>query len=315
MSPREITITLSVGDYDRTRPLVDGRVRPQGIELKTTVLPSPKRHWQMLREHAFDACEMSMVSFLMISERSDDFVGVPIFPHRRFRHSFLFVGDHIQRPEDLVGARVGSRTFQNTTSVWMRGILQDHYGVPIDSLTWFAQDEDDVPLPADVASRVIRTDPGATVDQLLHRGELDAVISPHILEGFLLGWSNIRRLFADFEREEQQYFAKTGHFPIMHTLIVKREVLEKYPFISKSLYDAFEKAKQIALAELVDPRRWALVWAHAQWQRERAVLGDDPWLNGIEANRKTLDQLALYCKQQGLIKEMPDWSRLFPEVG
>lgn len=297
-----LALTLACGDYDLLRPLIEGAVTPRGVDLTVVTMPSPERHWRMVRHEEFDVCELSMASYLSDRARSDRFIAIPVFPHRRFRHSYIFVnakGD-VRRPYDLNGRRVGLRTWQTTAGVWVRGILQHDYQVALETITWFAQDEEDVPLGATWRFRLERVAPGRDVDRMLADGELDAVIYPEILASFRSGHPDVRRLLEDYKAEEMAYFQRTGIFPIMHTVVMKRQVIDRAPWVAVNVMQAFEASKQDCYRCLRDPRRISLAWAmHAMEEQER-VLGPDPWVSGLEPNRRALEAILTYAEEQGL---------------
>src|SRR5574341_2309794 len=173
----DVRLTLGCGDYDLLRPLIEGTVKPKGVDLTVLTMSSPERHWRMLRHEEFDVCELSMASYLADRSRGDRFIAIPVFPHRRFRHSYIFVhaGAGIQGPKDLEGRRVGLRTFQTTAGLWARGILQHEYGVAIDTVEWLTQDEEDVPLGDDAPRlRLRRLPPGKDVRSEEHTSELQS---------------------------------------------------------------------------------------------------------------------------------------------
>ena len=308
-----LQLTLACGDYDLTQPLTDGTVRPRGIDLVVVTLPSPERHWRMLRHEEFDVCELSMASYLVERSRGERFVAIPVFPHRRFRHSYVFVNADkgIEGPQDLAGRRVGLRTFQNTAGVWVRGMLQHDYGVDLGSIQWVTQDEEDVPIDAVRRFRVERVPQGTTIDEMLVRGELDAVIYPDTLPSFERQVPSVRRLFRDARAEEEAYYRRTGIFPIMHTVVVKGSVIERWPWVAVNLLEAFELAKQECYRRLRDPRRVSLAWALHLLEEQRRILGPDPWAYGLEPNRRAIETIALYAYEQGLTERLVTPEELF----
>jgi 4,5-dihydroxyphthalate decarboxylase len=297
-----LSLTLGCGDYDLLRPLIDGAVRPAGIDLTAVTMPSPERHWRMLRHEEFDVCELSMASYLSERARSDRFIAIPVFPHRRFRHSYIFVraDGPVRNPRDLDGRRVGVRTWQTTAGVWVRGMLQHDYQVGIASIHWLTQDEEDVPVDAARRFRLERVPAGQDLDRMLVAGDVDVVIYPEILPSFHSGRGMVRRLFEDYKTEEIAYYQRTGIFPIMHTVVVRRAVLDRAPWVAVTMMQAFEAAKAECYRRLRDPRRISLAWAmHALEEQER-VLGPDPWAYGLEPNRTTLEAILAYAEEQGL---------------
>lgn len=301
-------LTLACGDYDLTRPLLDGTVGAQGIDLTVLTMPSPERHWRFIRHGEFDICELSMSSYLMARAAGRPFNAIPVFPHRRFRHSYIFVNADagVREPRDLMGKAVGLRTFQTTAGLWTMGILQEHYGVDLRSVRWFTQDEEDIPFTPPPGLHLQRLPPDKSIDRMLVEGELAAVIYPEILPALARGSAKVRRLFSDYRREEMEYFRKTGIFPIMHTVVIREAVLEQHPWVARNVHRAFQRAKELAYRRLEDPRTLALAWVMERLEEQKRLLGPDPWAYNLEDNRKNLETLIAYSHDQGLI------DRLFP---
>lgn len=310
-----IRLTLACGDYDLTRALVDGSVQPAGIDLTVLAMPSPERHWRMMRFEEFDVAELSMSHYLVARATDRAFTAIPVFPHRRFRHSFVFcrADAGIEAPADLNGKRIALRTFQNTAGVWMRGILADDYGLDLESIHWFTQDEEETPWAPPAWLRIDRVPAGGNIDRMLMAGELDAAIYPEILPSFAKGDPRVRRLFPHPKEAEREYFQRTGIFPIMHTVVVKDEVLGAFPWVAVSVLKAFREAKAACYRRLEDPRQAALAWVQDLLEEQRAVLGPDPWPYDLESNRVALSTLVRYSCQQGLIPSEFPVEELFAE--
>jgi 4,5-dihydroxyphthalate decarboxylase len=300
-----LRLTLACGDYDLTRPLREETVEAESIELTVVNLSSPERHWRMMRHLEFDVCELSMASYVLARDLGvARYTAIPAFPHRRMRHSFFLVNadSGVKRPKDLEGQKVGLRTLQNTASVWMRGILQDEYGVDLASITWVTQDDEDIPFAPPSWMKLERAPAGETLDAMLRSGKLACAMYPDLLPSFVDGTaSNIRRLFVHAKAEEMAYYKKTGFFPIMHTVVIRDEVLGKNPWIAKSLFKAFDEAKRAMNRSMRNPRTVSLVWMQDLLEEQRALMGPDPWIYGIEPNRKTLDAFHRYGQLCGLV--------------
>lgn len=301
---RRLKLSLAVGDYDITRPLIDGTVEPQGVELLTLHYPSPQRHWRMLVQREFDLCEMSLGSYVARRSRGqDDLVALLVFPHRRFRHgcAFASAARGISRPSQLQGERVGIRTWQTTAGIWLRGILAEHHGLPIARVRWIAQDVEDVPLDLTEGIQLDLVPEGERVTDLCARGEIAGLIYPELPEQVMAGDRSIERIFADPKQAELAYYKAAGIFPIMHVLVARTRLIEEHPWLALNLVDAFEAAKQIAARRLQDPRTVSLAWLRALQEEELAVLGSDPWRYGLDdANRNTLSTFMRYAEQQGV---------------
>jgi 4,5-dihydroxyphthalate decarboxylase len=309
----DLSLTLACGDYDLTRALIDGSVQPPGIELTVLPMPSPERHWRMMRFEEFDVAELSMSHYLVAHAEERGFTAIPVFPHRRFRHSFVFCRTDagIEHPKDLDGKRIALRTFQNTAGVWTRGILADDFGVDIGSIHWFTQDEEETPWEPPSWLHVERVPAGGNLDRMIVAGELDAAIYPETLPSFAKGDPSVKRLFANPKDVERDYFARTGIFPIMHTVVVKNDVLDRYPWVAVSMLKAFRAAKERCYARLEDPRQTALAWVQDLLEEQRAVLGPDPWPYALEPNRAALTALVRYSHAQGMIPRVPAIEELF----
>ena len=315
---KKLQLTLACGDYEILRPLIDGSVQPEGIELTVlTRMDSSTRHWRFLRNHEFDVAELSISSFLLAKDCGMPVEGLPVFPHRRFRHGFVFVNatKGIRAPRDLVGRRVGVKSFQVSAIVWMRGILEQDYGVPHKSIRWFSEIDEDVEFapPADLA--LTRLPDDAFIEDMLLAGELDAIIHPDLIRPILEKDPRVARLFPNYKQEEIAYFEKTGIFPIMHAVGVKMEVLERWPWVAISLYEAFEKAKTIGMSRMENPRIAPLAWYREAWEEQQDILGPDPWEYGLgERNLRTLDTIIRYSHEQGMIRKRVAVEDLFYNV-
>lgn len=295
---------MAVGDYDITRPLLDGQVVPDGLDLVTMTAPSPQRHWRMLVHREFDMAEMSLGSY--VARRSaghDDLVAVPAFPHRRFRHGYAFVStaSGITRPEELAGQTVGVRSWQTTAGVWLRGILEEHHGLPTQSVSWLAQDGEDVPLSLPPGLRLDLAPAGKAVTTMCAKGEIAGLVYPELPEQVRAGDGTIRPVFDDPKQVEQEYFRSTGIFPIMHVVAIRAELLDTYPWLARNVLDAFVESKRLAMKRLANPRTVSLAWLLALQQEERELLGPDPWRYGFdEVNRNTLTTFLRYAHRQGV---------------
>ena len=309
-----LRLTLALGDYDINRGLLDGSVQPEGVSVVTIPLHSPERHWRMMRGQEFDICELSLASYLMIrDQRQLPFIAIPVFPHRRFRHSYIFVNARagLNQPKDLEGRRVGIRTWQNTAGLWARGILEDDYGVDITRIHWVRQDEEDIPFTLPAEFTLTQLASGQNVNQMLVEGEVDALIYPEIPSSFKRGDPSVRRLFSDAKGEEQRYYRQTGLFPLMHTVVIKEQLLERDPWIATSMLKAFQASKELAWRQMEDPRRISLAWVRELIEEQREMLGPDPWPYNLPANRAGLETMIRYSHRQGMIQHPMEPETLF----
>jgi 4,5-dihydroxyphthalate decarboxylase len=308
-----LNLTLACGDYDFLRPLINGEIQPQGIDLNVLTMSSPERHGRMLRHQEFDVCELSLVGYLVARDRGCNYNAIPVFPHRRFRHQYMVTrtGCGIDKPADLNGKRVGLDTLQNSAGLWMRGILQDHYGVDLKTIEWCCQEEEDIPLEPAKWMKVRVVPQGKNVDQMLLDGELEGALYPETLPSIRSGNPKVALLFPDPKKAEIDYYKSGGFFPIMHTVVVKNEILEKHPWVGMGLVQAFQKAKEICYARNSDPRSFALVWVQDLIREQRQIFGPDPWPYNLEDNRKALEAVIRYEHEQGMIKKKPQVEELF----
>jgi 4,5-dihydroxyphthalate decarboxylase len=317
MSTR-IELTLACGDYEIMRALKEGTVRPDGIDLKVvTAMDSPTRHWRFLRNHEFDMAEVSCSSYVASRDKGLPFRALPVFPHRRFRHGFAYINTSkgIKTPKDLIGRKIGVKFFLISAALWMRGILEHEYGVPFKSIEWYTELDEDVdftPLPE---LKITRVPPSKSIIGMLLDGELDAVLHADLIKPIRERDPRVGRLFPDYKAEEVKYFKKTGVFPIMHTLGIKQEIVEKYPWAAINMFNAFNESKRIAMERLENPRIVPLAWYREAWEEQEETIGADPWEYGLtERNRKTLETLVGYSYEQGLIKRKIPIEELFLET-
>ena len=316
--PSKIPLSLACGNYEITRPLQDGSVEPDGVELTIlTAVDSTTRHWRFLRKNAFDAAELSCSSYLIAFDKGLPFSAIPVFLHRRFRHGFVFINTTkgITKPTDLIGRKIGVKSFQVTAILWMRGILEHEYGVPHKSMSWFAELDEDVEFTPPPDLNLTKLPHEKSVEAMLAEGELDAVIHSDIIEPFVNKHPHVARLFPDYKAEEIAFYRRTGIFPIMHVLALRREIAERHPWLPLNLYRAFDAAKDKAMKRMENPRIVPLAWYRETWEEQEEILGTDPWQYGLDdANRKILETLVGYSYEQGLISRRIPLDELFIDV-
>jgi 4,5-dihydroxyphthalate decarboxylase len=306
--------------YDRTLPLISGEVQPEGIDLEYVVdLPNPIFRRMFLTDE-FDASELSSSNFIIERARGDQrFVALPVFPSRVFRHNSMYVNVDagIERPEDLKGKRVGIPEYLQTANFWARGILQDEYGVRPEELRWVRGDTEKLKLPLPPRLDITQAPPGRTLSDMLEDGEIDALISPRTPACIEAGSPRVRRLFPDFPKVEAEYFQRTGHFPIMHLVAIRRHVYEADRSIARRLYDAFVEAKRRAYEGLRQGvfLTTSLPLQIAYVEESRATFGNDPFPYGTAANRHTLATVARYVHEQGMADRVLDVEEIIvPEL-
>ena len=321
-----LRLTFACGPYDRTQALRDGTIKPEGIDLTYLPLQPAEIFWRMLQYKEFDVSEMSLSNYTtLVNSGAAPFIAIPVFPSRYFRHSCIFVNADagIREPRDLVGKRIGTPEFQMTAPVWIRGILADHYGVPVDSVTYCTGGEEEPgrgeKQTLDLPSR-IRIQPigeTQTLSRMLAEGEIDALHTARMPSTFLSRPEKVRRLFPDYEHVEQQYFRDTGIFPIMHTVVIRRDVYEQNRWVAQSLYKAFVEAQRRTYDDLyvTAALKAMLPWLTAHVEETRALMGHNYWPYGFEPNRQTLATFLRYHHESGLSGRLLEPEELFaPEA-
>lgn len=306
-----VDVALACWEYDRTAALREGRVRPEGINLTYIQTIALDVFFRMLKHSEFDAAEMSLSSYVLGLKQGDDrFVAIPVFLSRAFRHNAIYINERagVNEPKDLVGKRVGIPEYQVTAAVWIRGILAEHYGVPFDSVTYHTggleqpgrHEKVEFEPPRGVVITPISDQ--RTLNDMLLDGEIAAIYAPRPPLCFNSREPGIRRLFPDSPREEAEYFRRTGVFPIMHIVVIRRELYEQRRWIARSLFDAFEQARADAQLRLnqLGASMCMLPWLYAELERTHAAMGPDYWSYGVEQNQATLETFLRYAAEQGL---------------
>jgi 4,5-dihydroxyphthalate decarboxylase len=311
---------------DRVQALMTGQVVPAGIQLHFSSLPVEEIFWRQVRHAEFDVSECSLSSYVMLRAKGDErFIAIPAFTSRCFRHASVFVNTRkgIQNPGDLRGKTVGVPEYQITASVWLRGIFEDEYGVHAKEINWCRGGEEmpgrveksAIQLPSDICLQDIPND--RTLSQMLDDGEIDALFTAREPSCFTRRSPNVARLFPDHRGTEEAYFKKTGIFPIMHTMVIKQAVYRQNPWVAVNLYQAFCRAKEVALKTYNETAALGvtLPWVISEVERTREIMGHDWWPYGVSANQKTLATFLRYHHDQGLSNRLMSLENLFaPET-
>ncbi len=310
-------LTLACGDYDRTRRLADGTIKPDGLELNVIQLPVEEIFFRMVRFGEFHAAELSLSSYLLsLDEQARGrFIAIPVFPSRAFRHNGVYVnGDSgIERPEDLVGRTVGIPEYQVTAAVWIRGILAEYHNVPVDSVRYrtggLHQPGRVEKIRLNLPDTVSVTPIGDTqvLSDMLASGEIDALYSPRAPRSLRAGDGRVRRLFADPRLVEAEYFRRTSIFPIMHVIVIDHAVYQQNRWIATSLQKAFERARAAVVAQIDDVTalRYMLPWLAEEVRSTQAIMGTDYWTYGLDPlNINTVETLARYSSEQSLARRL-----------
>jgi len=322
----KLRLTLGCWNYDRTRALQDGSVQPDGIELIYLNMPVEETFFRMLRNREFDVCELSLSSYTVSRfKEPQPFIAIPVWPSRFFRHSSIYINaaSGIREPKDLIGKRVGNPEYQMTAPVWIRGILADEYGVPVDSVTYLTGGEEEpgrseklkLELPPNI--RVQSIGPTQTLSQMLATGEIAALQTARMPSSYITGGGRVRRLFENYVEVEKEYYRRTRIFPIMHTVAIRRELYEEHPWIAQSLHKAFCAAQRETYNDLYQTAalKTMLPWLIAHVEDARRELGEDFWPYGFQENRAALATFLRYHFEQGLSQRLLEPEELFaPET-
>jgi 4,5-dihydroxyphthalate decarboxylase len=306
----QLTLSVAIGDYDRNRPLIDGTVRVDGVEPLFMTLSPEEIFFRAMRTADFDICELSLSSFTLRTARGDNpYVGVPAFVSRAFRHTSIYVRtDRVKDPKDLIGRKVGVPEYQLTANVWARAILQDDFGVKPSDIHWVRAGIEQAHRPEKIAIQLppgvhlVEGPPGKTISQLLEEGAIDAFIAPRPPQLGNSGNPHIGWLFRDPMAAAQDYYRRTGIFPIMHLIGIRRTLAERHPWLPAAVLKAFERAKTLALEALSDTSatKVTLPFVEEQLLAARSLLGPDFWPYGVAANRSTLETFLRHHHEQGL---------------
>ena len=317
----KLQLSVAMGDYDRTRALVDGRVQIDGVDPVYMLLSPEEMFFRAMRSADFDITELSFSSYLVKHSKGEcPYIAVPVFLSRAFRHTSIYVRkDRIAKPQDLKGKRIGLPEYQLTANVWARLILQDDYGVKPSDVTWVRGGIDTpgrpekikLQLPPDV--KVEAAPEGTTISELLDRGEIDGFMAPRPPSRSALANPNIGWLFDDPTAVAKDYYRRTGVFPIMHVAAIRKELADKHPWLAGAVLKAFTQSKAAALDLLADTSatKVTLPFVEEQLKAARDAMGDDYWSYGVAPARKTLETFVRHHHAQGLSARLVPVEELF----
>lgn len=311
-----LKLKFACQDYDRTKGLTDGSIRIEGAELDHIDLPPWATFERLIKGGEFDVSEMGLTFYMgTLALEDPPFIALPVFLSRTFRHSTIYVNkaSGIRWPRDLIGKRVGEAfCYGHDAGIWSKGILSDEYGVPTDSYRYFIGGVDRPVPPWDWLPfrpppnvRIEHIGPARTLDPMLESGEIDALYSAIVPPSLLRRSPNVGRLFEDAEPVERDYYRRTGIHPIMHVAVIRRTVYRQHPWLAQALYKAFKEAKEqvMKLYRSYEGRMHLLLMIPLLTElqeRNRDMMGEDPWPYGVEPNRKTLETFCRYHHEQGL---------------
>jgi 4,5-dihydroxyphthalate decarboxylase len=318
----QLKINLACLDYDRVRPLMDGRVKPGGIDLNILPMRPRETFPRMLERREFEASELSLASYTILTAKGNSpFVAIPVALSKLFRHSCIYVrkGAGIKSPSDLKGKRVGTTQYGSTAVVYIKGLLQDEYGVRAEDMHWFMGGLEApvqnplLPLALPDRIKLEFLAQGATLEHMLKRGELDALFSIYLPPSFMAGERHVARLFPDYKKVEQAYYKKTGIFPIMHTVVLRRDVYDANPWAARNLFAAFSAARDIAVDGLydTDALHLSLPFLLDHIEENWRVFGADFWAYGLAPNRPALESIGRWVHDQGLAPRVVKAEEIF----
>jgi 4,5-dihydroxyphthalate decarboxylase len=317
----KLRLSVAMGDYDRTRALLDGRVQIDGVDPVYMTLYPEEMFFRAMRSQDFDICELSFSSYMVkTAQNTCPYVAVPVFLSRAFRHTSIYVRkDRVHKPEDLKGRRIGLPEYQLSAHVWARAILQDDHGVHPEDVTWLRggietpgrPEKIALKLPAGV--RLENAPEGTTISELLDRGEIDGFMAPRPPSAQALSNPAVGWLFDDPTAAAKDYFKRTGIFPIMHVVGVRKTLCDAHPWLPMAVFKAFNQAKGAALEALSDTSatKVTLPFVEEQLKAARETMGQDVWSYGVAANRATLDAFLRHHHAQGLSQKRMQIEEIF----
>jgi 4,5-dihydroxyphthalate decarboxylase len=317
----KLELSVAVGDYDRTRALIDGSVAIDGVDPIYMTLVPEEIFFRAFRAAEFDICELSLSSYTVKTAQNNcPYIAVPAFVSRAFRHTAIYVRtDRVKKPEDLKGRKVGLPEYQLTANVWARALLEDDYGVKPSDVHWIRGGIEEAGRPEKLAIKLppgVRLDnapDGATISGLLEAGEIDGFIAPRPPSLVEKRHPNIGWLFPDPVVVAKDYYKRTGLFPIMHVVGIRRTLAEKHPWLPGAVFKAFEQAKAAGIEKLSDTSatKVTLPFVEEALKSARALMGEDYWSYGVEKNRKVLDYFLAQHHAQGLSSRRVPVDELF----
>jgi 4,5-dihydroxyphthalate decarboxylase len=312
----KLRLTFACGPYDRTQALRDGSVQVEGVELNYLTMQPAEIFWRQLQYQEFDASEMSLSNTTtLISTGRSPFIAIPVYPSRVFRHGYFFINTTkgIKSPADLKGKRGGVPEYSMTAAVYMRGLLQHEYGVKPSDVHWVQGRADRLgrKLPPDI--KLEQAPAGAELGDLLERGEIDFMMTANNPLSFRRGAQTVARLFPDYAKMEKDYYRRTKIYPIMHTVVIKREIYDREPWVALNLYQALCRAKEHCYRSITDTGspKASFAWLQPMIEEEKAIIGEDWYPYGIEQNRPTIEALLQYTHEHGLTDQRVKLEELF----
>jgi 4,5-dihydroxyphthalate decarboxylase len=311
-----IALTFASGPYDRMQALREGAIRPTGIDLTYLTMQPAEIFWRMLQYREFDISEMSMSNYLMAASReSCPFIALPVFPSRVFRHGYIFINADkgIKTPKDLIGRRAGVPEYSQTAAVHARAVLEHEYGVLPSAIEWVQGRVDRAGVSPPPNVRIQQAPAGSELSDMLERGEIDFLVTGNNPASFRRRSPKVRRLFPNYRELEIAYFKKTRIYPIMHLVVIRKDVFERHPWVALSMYKALRESKEYCCRTMQETgsSKVSLAFLQSLIEEEKEIFGDDWYPYGVEPNRPSIDAAIRFGYEQGLCPRMPSPEELF----
>ena len=315
-SMAKLRLSMACDNYDYLQPLREGKVESEGIDLNLLTVESGIRHERMYHYGEYDVCEFSMSSYLVARSKGIDwFPAIPYFPRRMFGHKFCFVraGSEFKKPSDLNGRKIGIRSYENTLALMVKGMFMHDYDLAVDEVTWVCVNKKLVGTNPPPNVKIEQIEGRKRLEELLLGGEIDAEVEPDLPQGWLNGDGKVERLFPEFESAERDYYKKTLIFPIMHPIVIKKEILDRDPWVATSLFEVFNKCWRAYREFMEQPHRISFAWARSYLEQERAFFGRDPYTQGLRENRHDVHTMIEFAQEQGMLARPLTVEELFTE--
>jgi 4,5-dihydroxyphthalate decarboxylase len=300
----KLKLTIAFDKYDYLQPLKDGSVQAEGIDLNILTVESGIRHERMFHNGEYDACEFSMSSYLVARGQDiDRLQAIPFFPRRMWGHKFCFIkaGSGIKKPSDLKGGRIGLRSYENTLALVTKGMLMNSYDLPVRDVTWVIVNKETVGPKLPSSIKVEFVEGKRKLEDLLVEGKVDAEVEPDLPQRWIRGEGTVERLFSEFEKEEKAYYQRTKVYPIMHPVVIKKEILDRDPWVATSLYEALLASRKAYDEFMEQPHRLSFAWGRSYLEEERKFFGKDPFYQGFKENYHDVQSLITFAGQQGML--------------
>jgi 4,5-dihydroxyphthalate decarboxylase len=312
----KLKLTIAFDKYDYLEPLRSGEIDVQGIDLNIITVESGIRHERMFHYGEYDGCEFSMSSYLVARGQDVDWLqAIPFFARRMWGHKFCFVkaGSDVKKPADLKGGRIGLRSYENTLALVTKGMLMNSYDLPVTDVTWVIVNKETVGMKLPSNIKVEFVEGKRKLEDLLVEGKVDAEVEPDLPQRWIRGEGTVERLFPQFENEERDYYKRTGVFPIMHPVVIKKEILDQHPWVATSLYEALIKSRKAYNDFMEQPHRLSFAWGRSYLEEERKFFGKDPFYQGLKENYNDVQNLIKFADQQGMLGRNLTVEELFTE--